>query len=137
MSTAANPFFSFLATETVPISRLNVRSLLVRPAEGEKVTMGAPCALEGIAFDGGSGIARVEVSTDGGESWKDASLDPELGKYSFRRWRLSWTPGRAGPAVVMARATSGAGETQRPSPGWNRSGYMRNVVESVRVEVLA
>jgi DMSO/TMAO reductase YedYZ molybdopterin-dependent catalytic subunit len=123
------------ATETVPISRMNVRSLIVSPAPDAKLARGAPCALEGVAFDGGDGIARVEVSVDGGASWRDAALDPDLGRYSLRRWRGSWTPTEAGPATVMARATSRSGEAQRATPIWNRGGYMRNVYERCPVVV--
>jgi DMSO/TMAO reductase YedYZ molybdopterin-dependent catalytic subunit len=124
-----------LASETVPISRLDVRSLLVRPEPGARLPVGAPCEMDGIAFDGGSGIARVEVSVDGGASWRDAALDADLGRYSFRRWRRTWTPTQPGPATIVVRATSASGEQQRTTPQWNRSGYMRNVYEQTRVVV--
>lgn len=123
-----------LAKETVPITRMVVRSLLVRPEPGEQVPAGAPYEIEGVAFDGGSGIKRVEVSTDGGKTWADAALGPDLGKYSWRRFRHSWKPVH-GPQTVMARATSNAGETQPDAPGWNRSGYARNLIEPVHVTV--
>jgi hypothetical protein len=123
------------ATDTIPISRMNVRSLIVSPSPGARLVHGAPCALEGVSFDGGDGIARVEISVDGGTTWRDSALDPELGRYSLRRWRASWTPSQAGPATLMARATSGSGETQRAAPIWNRGGYMRNVYEPCPVAV--
>jgi sulfite dehydrogenase len=87
-----------------------------------------------VAFDSGSGIRKVEVSTDGGATWSDARLDPELGKYSWRRWRASWTPGKRGQCRLMARATNAAGETQSTAQ-WNRSGFMWNVIEHVDVRV--
>jgi DMSO/TMAO reductase YedYZ molybdopterin-dependent catalytic subunit len=126
-----------LAKETVPISRLNVRSLVVRPEPAEEVQSGRAYELEGIAFDGGSGIAKVEVSTDDGATWSLARLDPEIGKYSFRRWRATWTPNAPGAAAVLARATSGSGEEQRAARGWNRSGYMHNAIERTEVRVVA
>jgi DMSO/TMAO reductase YedYZ molybdopterin-dependent catalytic subunit len=124
-----------LAKETVPISRMDVRSLVVTPEPSARLQVGKPCAMEGIAFDGGSGIAGVEVSVDGGAGWQDAALDPDLGRYSFRRWRLAWTPARSGPTTIVVRATSVSGEQQRPTPQWNRSGYMRNVYERTPVVV--
>jgi hypothetical protein len=123
-----------LAKETVPISVMTVRSLFAAPEAGERVAVGNPYEVQGVAFDGGKGIAKVEVSTDGGKAWGDARLDPEIGKYSWRRWRYAWTPGAAGKHKLMARATNTAGERQTDAQ-WNRSGYARNVVESVEVTV--
>jgi hypothetical protein len=99
--------------------------------------VGAPCPIEGIAFDSGAGIARVEVSTDGGTKWAEATLDRDLGRYSFRRFRMHWVPSSAGDVRLLVRATSTAGETQDATPNWNRAGYMRNVIESTTVRVTA
>lgn len=120
-----------LAKKTVPIGRMTVRSLFVKPGPDEQVEAGTPYEIEGLALDGGKGIQKVEVSTDGGGSWAVARLDRDLGNYSWRRWRFTWraAPGRH---VLMARATNRAGEGQATSQ-WNRSGYARNVIESLEV----
>ena len=131
----ANESPDALSKDTVPIAKMNVRSLVVRPEPGEEIRSGAPYEVQGLAWDGGSGIARVEVSFDGGASWSEAKLDPELGKYAWRRWRASWTPVAKGSAIMTARATSAAGESQRATPRWNRSGYMKNDPERVEVRV--
>ena len=122
-----------LAKETVPINRMTVRSLFVRPEPLEKVRAGAEYEVQGLAIDGGHGMKKVEVSTDGGKTWADARLDPEIGKYSWRRWRFAWRPA-AGQYQLMARATNAIGETQTQAQ-WNRSGYARNVIELVDVIV--
>jgi len=122
-----------LAQETVPITRMNVRSFIVFPEPDGRIPAGRPCRLEGIAFDGGHGIKQVQVSTDGGSRWDDAGLDPDLGRYSFRRWRATWTPETRGAHRLMVRAVSNAGEETPASPRWNRSGYMRNVIEEIGV----
>ena len=123
-----------LAEKTVPINRMNVRSFFTGPAPDDQVAVGQPCQLEGIAFDGGDGIQRVEVSTDGGMNWREAALDDDLGRFSFRRWNLPWRPETRGPHRCLVRATSRAGETQPAEPGWNRSGYMRNVIEELAIK---
>ena len=123
-----------LAKDTVPINRFNVRSIFVRPEPGETLLSGVPAELQGVSFDSGHGISKVEVSTDGGMNWTDARLDPELGKYSWRRWRASWIPTNRGQYRLMARATNSVGETQSTAQ-WNRSGFMWNVVEHVEVRV--
>jgi DMSO/TMAO reductase YedYZ molybdopterin-dependent catalytic subunit len=125
-----------LAAETVPINRLNIRSFLVRPEPGDRIAVGQPCALEGIAFDGGDGIRTVEYSTDAGATWTAARLGPDLGRFSFRRWRAEWTPAQRGEHRLMVRAVSNSGETQPVEPRWNRSGYMRNVIEETRITVV-
>jgi len=123
-----------LAKDTVPINRFNVRSIFVRPEADEILRPGIPNEMEGIAFDSGYGIRQVEVSTDGGATWANARLDPEIGKYSWRRWRASWTPRNRGQYQLMARATNAMGETQSKEQ-WNRSGFMWNVIEHVDVKV--
>jgi hypothetical protein len=124
-----------LAVDTVPINRMNIRCFVVRPEAGERLPAGRPVELNGIAFDGGDGIRRVEISADDGSTWEDAGLGPDLGRYSFRRWRLDWTPPGPGAYMLAVRATSNSGETQPMTAGWNRSGFMRNVVERLDVTV--
>jgi DMSO/TMAO reductase YedYZ molybdopterin-dependent catalytic subunit len=124
-----------LAEQTVPINRINVRSFFTPPDAGFHPAAGVACPLEGIAFDGGEGIRQVDVSADGGATWQQAELGPDLGRFSFRRWRLAWRPDGVGRHRLVVRATTRAGETQPMTPGWNRSGYMRNVVEELEVAV--
>lgn len=120
------------APRTRPIGRYNVRSFITSPAEGGRVALGAEVTVQGIAFDGGSGIARVEISADGGRSWAEATLGEDIGKYSFRGFTaLMRLP--VGAQRLMSRATSGSGETQPMEARWNPAGYMRNVVETVNL----
>jgi len=134
-TTDANEAPDHLATETVPINRLNLRSLFVRPEPGEKLSRQTPFEIQGLAFDSGRGIERVEVSTDDAATWQITQLDPELGKYSWRRWRLRWQPATRAQYRLQVRAFNRAGD-QQPARLWNRSGFMRNVVEQTEVEVL-
>jgi hypothetical protein len=124
-----------LATETVPINRHSCRSLIVRPERGELLAARKPYEIQGVAFDAGEGIVKVEVSTDGGRNWTPAKLDAELGRYSWRRWRHDWKPPARGTYRISARATNRKGETQTTSQ-WNRSGYQRNVIEQRDVTVV-
>ena len=119
---------------TIPINRMRVRSFVTSLADGAKLRAGTH-ELRGIAFDGGSGIARVELSTDGGTTWRDAALERDYGKYSFRRWHAPFDarPGTAYTLAVRAHGRDGA--VQPATQGWNPSGYLRNVVETYRVSV--
>jgi len=118
---------------TVPISRMTVRSFIGTPANGARVVPGRPVTLKGIAFDGGYGVREVEVSDDSGVTWRRAQLGPDLGRYAFREWSAAWTPASAGDYTLMVRALNAIGESQGYEPLWNPAGYLRNVVERVTV----
>ena len=119
--------------KTTPISRLNVRSFITSLAEGAQIKSGTATQVRGIAFDGGHGIREVLFSGDGGRNWREAELGRDLGKYSFREWTLPFTPARAGACELKVKATNRIGQSQPVEPLWNPAGYMRNVVETVRV----
>lgn len=120
---------------TVPINRMDVRSLIVVPREGERLAAGKAVTLKGVAFDSGYGIQDVVLSTDNGANWRPAQLGKDLGSYSFREWSFQWTPPRRGSYSLMARATNRVGESQPSEALWNPAGYLRNVVEHVDVTV--
>ncbi|MDB5595388.1 MAG: oxidase [Hyphomicrobiales bacterium] len=88
--------------------------------------------MKGIAFDGGYGITDVILSTDGGKTWSGTKLGQDLGKYSFREWQaMIRLP--AGSHELQVRAINRIGESQPTTALWNPAGYMRNVVETVRI----
>lgn len=120
------------AEKTVPINRFKVRSFITSVTEGDKVQAEAPLKLRGIAFDGGSGIKEVAVSSDGGKTWQPTVLGEDLGKYSFREWTATVKLAK-GEHQLQVRATSSEGETQPEKQPWNPSGYMRNVIETTKV----
>ncbi|KQW18384.1 oxidase [Afipia sp. Root123D2] len=117
---------------TVPINRFKVRSFITNVANNAKLKAGRETLLKGIAFDGGKGIKEVSVSSDGGKTWASAKLGKDIGKYSFREWRLP-VKLSAGPHELRVRATSNSGEVQPLEASWNPAGYMRNVAETVHV----
>ncbi len=118
-----------------PIGKMAVHSIFLKPEQGESVKAGTSYGIEGLANDGGSGIKLVEVSTDGGGEWREAALGEDLGRYSWRRWKLDWTPPRTGMYRLLVRATNNEGETQ-VKEYWNRSGYMRQEIEALDVKVV-
>ena len=120
------------ANKTTPINRFDVRSFITSVMDGGKVPAGKSITVRGIAFDGGFGIRDVALSTDGGRTWKEASLGKDLGKYSFREWQTTVTLA-AGTHALKVRAVNAIGQSQPSEPLWNPSGYMRNVVETTHV----
>ena len=68
--------------------------------------------LAGVAFGGDRGISRVEVSTDDGETWHDATITDQPGPpISWIRWSLPWTPA-PGTYTLVVRATDDTGVLQ-------------------------
>ncbi len=120
---------------TVPITRMNTRSLVVEPVAGARIPPGREVEVFGIAFSGGFGIREVTVSFDGGNTWSRAILGRDLGKYSWIQWKYPWKPGKPGKYTIMARAVDGIGGSQPYEQLWNPSGYMWNKVDTVEVTV--
>jgi sulfite dehydrogenase (cytochrome) subunit A len=121
--------------KTRPITTLAVRSFLTSVRNGDVLKAGVDVELKGIAFDGGAGIKSVEVSLDGGRSWRPARLGKDLGRFSFREWRLPARFAHRGAVVLQVRASNQKGEVQPERAVWNPGGYRRHVIESTNVTI--
>jgi DMSO/TMAO reductase YedYZ molybdopterin-dependent catalytic subunit len=93
-------------------SVVQTMSRIDTPTRKDRLAVGAPTVIAGIAYAGSRGIARVEVSTDDGASWAQAALEPPLGTLTWVFWAYQWTPAKAGGFNVLVRATDGAGTRQ-------------------------
>jgi DMSO/TMAO reductase YedYZ molybdopterin-dependent catalytic subunit len=117
---------------TRPIGRFNVRSFITSVPDGGHLRAGQLTVVRGIAFDGGQGIREVAYSLDGGQSWRSAKLGADMGRYSFREFTFGFTPDK-GSHDLRVRAWNRSGQSQPMEALWQPAGYMRNVVESVKV----
>lgn len=122
-------------TATTPVTELVVNSLITNLRQGQRIERGQEMEVRGIAWDGGHGIAEVEVSIDGGRSWQPAMLGKDAGNYSWRQWHLPLRPAQSGTLGILARATGKKGETQSPRLIWNPAGYHNNVPQQLDIEV--
>lgn len=116
------------------VTTMRVRSVIASPVSGQTVGM-EPQVISGSAWSGDAPVARVEVSTDGGESWQTAVLDEPVSAYGSAVWRLNWTPAGVGDYELVARATDAHGNTQPLEQVWTEQGYGNNSVHRVRVSV--
>ncbi|KQW07180.1 sulfite oxidase [Streptomyces sp. Root369] len=125
--------------EGEPVTRIAPRALLVPPGFPDfmsraRVVRPGAVTLEGRAWSGRAPVTRAEVSTDAGQSWHEAELEPDAGhRWAWRRWRFNWRA-EPGEYVLSARATDAEGHTQPLEQPWNRGGFANNLVQ--RVEVL-
>jgi DMSO/TMAO reductase YedYZ molybdopterin-dependent catalytic subunit len=119
-------------TATRPIGRFTVRSFITSVQDGARIRAGQQTVVRGIAFDGGQGVREVAYSTDGGQSWRGARLGQDMGRYSFREFTFAFVPD-PGNHDLRVRAWNRSGQSQPIEALWQPAGYMRNVVESVKV----
>lgn len=132
----AAPFPGQATRETVPITEIVVNSLVTSHVDGDRLARGAPAILHGWAWDGGSGIAAVEVSLDGGHSWRDAALGEDMGPYSWRGFQWPLDTRQAGPIEAAVRARARNGAVQPDTLVANPAGYHHNVIQELALEVL-
>jgi DMSO/TMAO reductase YedYZ molybdopterin-dependent catalytic subunit len=121
--------------DLVPVTTLNVKSLITRPATGTRVSPGR-FEVGGVAWTGEGHVTRVEVSTDRQPRWMEASLIDPPRAGSWRRWKFVWEGMSHGPVVVRARASDSSGATQPEASPWNKSGYLWNGIDHVSCEIL-
>jgi hypothetical protein len=91
--------------------------------------------VRGIAWDGGYGIRAVDVSIDGGATWRPAELGTDLGRFSWRQWIYAIAAPQAGSYTIMARALNAVGASQTFDLIFNPAGYHNNVVQRLKVQV--
>lgn len=110
----------------------------------EESAEGATVGVAGYAWSGGGrGIARVDVSADGGETWVEARLQRPPGQSLFRTW--AWTmweadvPVRAGRAELVCKAVDVSYNSQPEGfgPIWNARGVLSHAWHRVPVAVVA
>ena len=128
-------FVSQETPETTPITEILVNSLIVSPVAGAHLRRGAHAEVVGKAWDGGAGIAVVEVSFDGRQNWREATLGRDLGRFAWRDFRVPIDTARAGPVKIAVRARSRNGAQQPDKLTFNPSGYHDNIVQTLSVEV--
>jgi DMSO/TMAO reductase YedYZ molybdopterin-dependent catalytic subunit len=121
--------------KTVPISRMVPRSFFTNVTDAATVKPGESVSVRGIAFGGDCGVAQVEVSIDGGNSWQKTALGHDEGAYSFRQWSMQLTAPQFGALPLLVRCTNTKNEVQPAEPNWNAAGFMRNAVERVQLKI--
>ncbi|HVC33117.1 MAG TPA: sulfite oxidase [Chloroflexota bacterium] len=120
--------------EPTPLGERGVRALMIEPGEGAAVPIGA-VEVRGLAWSGNQPVERVELSVDGGQTWRSVDLESGSSRYSWQRWHATWTASRPGTHTLKVRATDVKGRTQPDAARWNLLGYANNGVQSVTVEV--
>ncbi|MEU6419328.1 sulfite oxidase [Streptomyces spiralis] len=112
---------------SAPLTRQTIKSAF-ELASGATFPAGEGQVLHGRSWSGAGAIARVDVSTDGGTSWRSARLHDRPRSGAWTRWSLPWTPDTSGSTHLLARATDTTGRTQPDTAISNTQGYLFNAV---------
>jgi len=126
------------AKSTKPITTMNVKSFIGYPDNGTQLNKNSHVVVRGVAFDDGTGIKSVSVSTDNGKTWNEAQLKQEHGRYAYTEFRYTFKPTKSGKLTFMAKATNLLGDEQPFAKDvlWNHGGYKYNGIDQVTVEVI-
>jgi len=86
------------------------KSVITRPSAGMEMRKGY-VQITGLAWSGAGTIKRVEVSTDGGKTWKDAKIQGPVHSKAHTRFTYDWA-WNGEEAMLMSRATDETGDVQ-------------------------
>jgi DMSO/TMAO reductase YedYZ molybdopterin-dependent catalytic subunit len=122
--------------ETVVVGPMSVKSELIRPPAGAELSVGAN-RLFGVALAGEEAVARVEVSTDGGQTWDRADLIGPRTPYSWTPWEYLWEVARPGEYTLLSRAVSESGRVQPRQHDPLHGGYLIHHSRPISISVRA
>jgi hypothetical protein len=117
-----------------PLRQIAARALITWPSEGARLAE-RPFVARGYTWSGQGDIARVEVSADGGGTWRAATLGDAIARYAWRPWHAPVAPRSSGQLVLLARAVTSGGTTQPLQEVRNERGYENNAARPVRIEI--
>lgn len=90
---------------------MEAKSVITFPSGTQKLRGSGFYEITGLAWSGHGSVRRVEVSTDGGATWRDATLQEPIYRIAHTRFRLDWRwDGRE--AILQSRCTDDTGYVQ-------------------------
>jgi len=113
------------------------KSVITFPSGEQRLPGSGYFTITGLAWSGSGAVRRVEVSTDGGRSWKDAALDAPAHRMAWTRLAARWTwDGKE--AMLQSRCTDEKGQVQPTQAAyrafWGTSGAPHgNAIQPWRV----
>ena len=113
------------------------KSVITTPSGGQTLIGKGFYNISGLAWSGRGKVKRVDVSVDGGRSWRTARLEGPVLSKCLTRFNLDWV-WDGSPAILQSRAIDETGYVQprttelRAIRG-TRSIYHNNAIQSWRV----
>ena len=94
------------------------KSVITFPSGGQQLLSPGHYEITGLAWSGGGAVRKVEVSTDGGQTWKDAEFRSAVLPMAHTRFGMSWNWGGE-DHVLMSRCTDERGQVQPTQAEFN------------------
>jgi DMSO/TMAO reductase YedYZ molybdopterin-dependent catalytic subunit len=120
----------------VPLSQMEVKAQIARPANGANLVVGRPYRILGAAWCGEAAIKEVLVCTGDGKGWREARLLEPEHSYAWRLWEYVWTPQNVGRHALRSRAVDSAGRTQPALQRSDCESYVANWIIPVEIGVI-
>ncbi|GAA2578949.1 sulfite oxidase [Actinomadura fulvescens] len=112
---------------SAPLTRMNVKSAFELPWEA-RLAVHRTHVLTGRSWSGNGRIRRVEVSVDGGATWRRARTSGPHPARGWVRWEFPWRPKAPGRYELLARAVDETGAGQPATAPYNTLGYLFGAV---------
>jgi sulfane dehydrogenase subunit SoxC len=90
---------------------MEAKSVITFPSGSQQLGGPGFYEIRGLAWSGRGLVRRVEVSTNGGQTWQDARLQEPVLPYAHTRFRLDW-PWDGREAILQSRCTDETGYVQ-------------------------
>ena len=116
---------------------MEAKSVITTPSGGQQIDPGF-IEIRGLAWSGRGLVKMVEISTDGGETWKAAQLQEPVLPQCHTRFRFGWR-WNGEEAIIQSRCTDESGYIQPTrsalvaARGINSS-YHYNAIQSWKVD---
>jgi sulfane dehydrogenase subunit SoxC len=118
----SEPYMAMMETSRYPYIRLDgksrwfenelgPKSVITRPSGGQRLPAAGFYEVTGLAWSGGAAVRRVEISDDGGRTWKDAEIQGPVAAKAHTRFVFPWN-WNGDEAVIESRCTDDRGDVQ-------------------------
>ncbi len=102
-------------SKDVKVAALNLRwgpkSVITFPSGGQKLPGRGVYQITGLAWSGGGAVKKVEISFDGGHTWKEAEIRGDVHSFAHTRFGMNWKwDGQE--CVIMSRCIDELGQIQ-------------------------
>jgi DMSO/TMAO reductase YedYZ molybdopterin-dependent catalytic subunit len=97
--------------EAQSLPRIQVKSVITSLSDGAVVRRGN-IEVRGLAWSGFGSVTSVQLSSDAGANWTDASLEAHGSSYDWTLWRASVNLQQVGPVELVCRAVDAADNAQ-------------------------